>query len=79
MNTHTINTYTYLHTPHLLPHGSVSKESICNAGNRGLTPGLGRSPGEVNGYTLQHSCLENLMDRGAWLATVTGSQRVEQN
>ena len=33
-------------------------------------PGLGRSPGEKNGYPLQNSCLENSMDRGAWRATV---------
>ena len=34
------------------------------------TPGLGRSPGGGNGNPLQHSCLENPMDRGAWWATV---------
>ena len=33
-------------------------------------PGLGRSPGEGDGIPLQHSCLENPMDRGAWRATV---------
>ena len=37
-----------------------------NAGDAGLIPGPGRSPGEGNGYPLQHSCLENSMDRGAW-------------
>ena len=36
----------------------------------GLIPGLGKSPGEVNGNLLQYSCLENPMDRGAWGATV---------
>ena len=35
------------------------------AGNSGLIPGLGRSPGGGNGNPLQYSCLENLMDRGA--------------
>ena len=35
-----------------LPGGSVSKESACNAGDLGLTPGLGRSPGEGIGYPL---------------------------
>ena len=50
--------------------GSDSKESACNAGDPGSIPGLGRSPGEGNGYPLQYSCLENSMDRGAWLATV---------
>ena len=38
----------------------------------GLIPGLGRSPGVVNGSLLQYSCLENSMDRGAWWATVHG-------
>ena len=40
-----------------------------------LIPGLGRSPGEGNGYSLQYSCLENPMDRGAWWATVHGVSR----
>jgi len=48
------------------PGGSDSKESACNAGDLGLIPGLGRCPGERNGYPLQYSCLENSMDRGAW-------------
>ena len=43
-----------------------------NAGDLGLIPGWGRSPGEGNGYPLQYSCLENFMDRGAWWATVRG-------
>ena len=38
----------------------------------GLILGLGRSPGEGNGYPLQYSGLENSMDRGAWWATVNG-------
>ena len=38
----------------------------------GLIPGLGRFPGEGNGHPLQYSCLENLMDRKAWWATVPG-------
>ena len=38
----------------------------------GLIPGLGRSPGGGRGNPLQYSCLENPMDRGAWLATVHG-------
>jgi len=41
-------------------------------GDLGLIPGLGRSPGEWNGYSCQYSCLENSMDRGAWQATVHG-------
>ena len=41
-------------------------------GDLGLIPGLGRSPGEENGYPLQYSCLENSKDRGAWQVTVHG-------
>ena len=48
------------------PGGSDSKEPTCNAGDLGSIPGLGRSPGEGNGYPLQYCCLENPMDRGAW-------------
>ena len=47
------------------PGGSEGKESACNPGDLGVSPGLGRSPGEGNGYPLQYSCLENPMDRGA--------------
>ena len=42
--------------------GSDGKESACNVGDPGSTPGLGRSPGEGNGNPLQYSCLENSMD-----------------
>ena len=52
--------------------GLDSKESVCDAGDLGLIPGLGRSPGEGNGYPLQYSCLENSMDRGTLWATVHG-------
>ena len=41
-----------------------------NAGDAGLIPGSGRSPGEGNGNIFQYSCLGNPMDRGAWWATV---------
>ena len=41
----------------------------------GLILGLGRSPGEENGYLLQDSCLENSMDKGAWQAIVHGGQK----
>ena len=44
------------------PCGSAGKESICNAGDVGLIPGLGRSPGEGKGYPLQYPGLENSMD-----------------
>ena len=56
--------------------GSDGKESACNAGDLGSIPVLGRSPGEGNGNLLQYSCLENPMDRGAWLGTV---QRVTES
>ena len=45
------------------PGGSAGKESTCNAGDLGLIPGLGRSPGEGKGYPLQCSGLENSTDR----------------
>ena len=51
-----------------LPCGSDGKGSACNAGDLGSIPGLGRSPGEGNGYPLQFSCLENPTDRGVWRA-----------
>ena len=44
------------------PGGSEGKASACNAGDPGLIPGLGRSPGEGNGNPLWYSCLENPMD-----------------
>ena len=46
------------------PDGSDGKESTCNVGDPGSIPGLGRVPGEGNGYPLQYSCLENSMNRG---------------
>ena len=45
---------------------SDGKESACNAGDPRSIPGSERSPGEGSGYLLQHSCLENSMDKGAW-------------
>ena len=48
------------------PHSSAGKESACNAGDLYLIPGLGRSPGGGHDNPLQYSCLENLLDRGAW-------------
>ena len=53
----------------------VVKKPSANAGDArdaSLIPGLGRSPGLGNGNPLQYSCLENSMDRGAWVATVHG-------
>ena len=56
-------------------HISVSKEPACNAGDLDLISGLRRSPGEGNDNPLQHSCLENSMNRGAWQATVHGGHK----
>ena len=47
---------------HHEPCGLAGKESTCNAGDLGLIPGLGRSPGEGKGYPLQYSGLENSVD-----------------
>ena len=55
--------------------GSAGKEITCNAGDLGLIPGLGRSPGEGNSYPLWYSCLENSMGRGAWQGTVHGTTK----
>ena len=50
--------------------GAVVKLLPASARDAGSIPGWGRSPGEGNGNPLQHSCLGNPMDRGAWWATV---------
>ena len=76
----------------LLRHKNISKVNLglallvknqpANAGDirdRGLIPRLGRSPGGGHGNSLQYSCLENPMDRGAWRATAIGSQRGGHN
>ena len=52
------------------PAGAGGKEAAHSAEDPGSIPGSGRSPGQGNGNPLQYSCLENLMDRGAWRATV---------
>ena len=59
------------------PITTDGKESACNAGDPGSIPGSGRSPGAGNDYPLQHSCLENPTDRGAWRATVHKLTRAE--
>ena len=61
-----INSVQHIFTVHLgpktgLPPGSVDKESACDAGDPGSISGLGRSPGEGEGYPLQYSGLENPM------------------
>ena len=59
--------------------GLDGKSSACSTGDLDSIPGLGRSPGEGNGNPLQYSWLENPMDRGAWRATVHGSQRLRHD
>ena len=54
------------------PGGSLVNNLPANAGDTGSIPGPGISPGRGNGNSLQYSCLENPMDRGAWWATVHG-------
>ena len=55
-----------------LPGWLSGKEPACSAGDAGLIPGTGRSPGGGHGNPLQYSCLENPRDRAAWQATVHG-------
>ena len=55
-------------------NGSVGKEFTCNAGEPSSILGLGRSPGEGNGYSLQYSCLETFRDRVAFGLQSMGSQ-----
>ena len=72
---------------HLLPVGcsqtvtGLSRDTRGGSflGDMGLIPGRGRSPGVGNGNPLQYTCLENSMDRGAWWATVHGSQGVRHD
>ena len=59
----------------VLPRWIRGKESACSAeaaGDVGMIPGSGRSPGGGHGNPLWYSCLENPMDRGAWQGTVHG-------
>ena len=58
-----------------IPGGSDGKESACNVEDLGSIPRSGRPPGEGHGNSLQYSCLENSMDRGAWRATVCGASK----
>ena len=48
------------------------QETACNAGDQGLIPELGKSPGEGNGNPFKYSCPENPTDRRAWQAIVHG-------
>ena len=67
-----VNTYAPPSIPTGFPGGSVVKNPLANAGDLGLTPVSGRSPGGRNDNPLQYSCLGNPMDRGDWWATVPG-------
>ena len=67
-----INTPFFFNGLLTFPGGSDGNELACNAGDLGLIPGLGRSPGERNGNPLQYSCLENPMVREGWQITVNG-------
>ena len=68
----TIGYPSFVYPHHILiwdfPGTLHGKQSVCNEGDRGLIPGLGRSPGGGHGSPLQYSCLENPIDRGAWWA-----------
>ena len=66
------NRYSPSTPPQDFPDSSAGKESAHNAGDPGLVPGSGSSPGEGNGNPLQYSCLENPMNRGALWATLHG-------
>ena len=61
------------------PGGSNDKESACNAGDWGLIPESGASPGEGNGNPLQYSCLENPMDQRSLVGSPMGLQRDRLN
>ena len=79
------NFHPYLQIPVLVPYFRSNldlldltlKESAWSAGDLGLIPGLGRSPGEGKHYPLQYSCLENSMVRGAWRAIVCGIAKTQ--
>ena len=57
------------------PVAQMDKESTCNAGELGLIPGSGRSPGEGNCNPLEYSCLKNPVDRGTWWTTARGVEK----
>ena len=64
------------------PGGSVVNKPPANArdvGDTGPIPEMGKFPGGGNGSPLQHSCLENPMDTGAWQAAVHGVKKEPDN
>ena len=67
--------YIYVHTYGISQVALVVKIPSASAGDGGLTPGWGRSPGGGRGNPLQYSCLDNPMERGMWWATVHGVAR----
>ena len=54
----------------LVKNPSAMKETACSAGDLGSIPGLGGSPGGGHDNPLQYSCLENLMGREPWKASL---------
>ena len=72
------NFQSLLPLPQGFPGGLDGKESACNAGDPGLIPGSGRSPGEENANPLQYSCLGNLWTEEPGGLQSTGLQRVKQ-
>ena len=73
---HSVNFSTFSNClPHLhcwASHVTQTVKTACHAGDLGLIPWSGRSPGERYDNPFQYSCLKNHMDRGAWWATVHG-------
>ena len=66
------HTHIYMYPSSMgVPGGSVVKNPPANAGDIGSIPRSGRSPGEGNDNPLQHFCLGNPIDRGAWWATLS--------
>ena len=59
---HTSSIFHFISLMYSLTGDSDGQEFACNAGDLGSIPGLGRSPGEGEGYLLQYSGLENSMD-----------------
>ena len=73
------NSHRWWVNKHGFPGGSAVKNLLANAGDANLISESGRSLGVGNSNPLQYSCLGNPMDRGAWWASVNGSQRVKHN
>ena len=80
-HTHT-HRYTHMYTIIYVgfPGDSDSKESACNAGDLGSSPGLARSPGGGHGNPLHYSCVENPHGQRSLVGySLWGSQRVRLN